>query len=372
MSKKEEKMKYYSLKKILANNCLYNVIFGERSNGKTFACLDLVLKDFCGSGYKNQAAIIRRMDTDFKQGRGQNYFKNVVAAGLVSKYTYGQWEDIFYKSGAWFLCRYDENGKRECMETPLAYAFYLSGSEHDKGNSYPYVKTIIFDEFISRYGYLPDEFVLFTNTLSTIIRQRGDVRVFMLGNTVNKYCPYFGEMGLSHVKEMKHGDIDIYTYGETGELTVAVEYTAPNIKGKTSDKYFAFDNPKLKMITRGEWEINIYPHLPAKYKPKDILFTFFVIFGDDILHADIVSINNDIFVYMHKKTTPIKDETTDYVFTEEYSAKPNYHRNILLPTDKAGQKIYDLIKADKVFFQTNDIGEIFRNYILSCGKGWKN
>ena len=36
-------MKHYSLKNILQQNALYNVIFGERSNGKTFAVLHLAL-----------------------------------------------------------------------------------------------------------------------------------------------------------------------------------------------------------------------------------------------------------------------------------------------------------------------------------------
>ena len=41
MSKaKEEQPKYYSLKNILAKNCVYNVIVGERSNGKTCSVLE--------------------------------------------------------------------------------------------------------------------------------------------------------------------------------------------------------------------------------------------------------------------------------------------------------------------------------------------
>ena len=33
------KKQYYSLKKILAENADYNIIIGERSNGKTYATL---------------------------------------------------------------------------------------------------------------------------------------------------------------------------------------------------------------------------------------------------------------------------------------------------------------------------------------------
>ena len=37
---KKEKSNYYSLDKILSKNAQYNLIFGERSNGKTYAVLN--------------------------------------------------------------------------------------------------------------------------------------------------------------------------------------------------------------------------------------------------------------------------------------------------------------------------------------------
>ena len=93
---------------------------------------------------------------------------------------------------------------------------------------------------MTRQYYLQNEFVLFTNVLSTIIRHRNDVKILMLANTVNKYCPYFKEMGLKHITEMEQGDIDVYTYG-TSSLRVAVEYCKPFAKGKASDVYFTFN-----------------------------------------------------------------------------------------------------------------------------------
>lgn len=103
--------------------------------------------------------------------------------------------------------------------------------EHDKSTSYPNITTIVFDEFLTRGSYLKDEFILFTNVCSTIIRQRNDVKIFMLGNTVNKYSPYFSEMGLSNIKNQKQGTIDIYRYGDS-DLIVAVEYCASTQSGK--------------------------------------------------------------------------------------------------------------------------------------------
>ena len=38
--KKEKKSKFYSLDGILEKDADYNIIFGERSNGKTYAALE--------------------------------------------------------------------------------------------------------------------------------------------------------------------------------------------------------------------------------------------------------------------------------------------------------------------------------------------
>jgi hypothetical protein len=229
------------------------------------------------------------------------------------------------------------------------------------------VKNIVFDEFITRSAYLPDEFILFTNTLSTIIRQRNDVKIFMLGNTVNKFCPYFNEMGLKHIKDMNQGDIDVYRVGTSG-LKIAVEYCGTSkVNRKKSDIYFSFDNPKLEMITSGIWEIDIYPHCPCKYKPKDVLYTYFVEYDGEMLQCEVVMVEGMTFTFVHRKTTPIKDEENDLVFSQRWNARPNFRRKI---TERVPlvQKLYSYFANDKVFYQDNEVGEIMRNYLLWCGK----
>ena len=155
------------------------------------------------------------------------------------------------------------------FRSPFLFWFALNDMEHDKSITYTNLTMIIFDEFLTRRGYVgsdSDEFVLLMNVISTLVRHNNNIDVWLLGNTVNKDSIYFKEMGLKHVKDMKQGDIDIYEYGDSG-LKVAVEYCdAPNKDGKPSDIYFAFDNAqsRLAMITGGAWEMNVYPHCPYK------------------------------------------------------------------------------------------------------------
>lgn len=361
------KNKHYRLDSILSKNAVYNVIFGERSNGKTYAVLEYALERFWKE--RSELALIRRWSDDFIGKRGQMMFASLVCNGdgvnAVSKITGGTWTDIYYFASKWYLCRYLEDGKRETMETPFAYGFSITAQEHDKSTSYPKIKTILFDEFLTRSMYVNDEFVLFMNTLSTIIRQRSDVKIFMLGNTVNKYCPYFAEMGLKHVKNMKQGTIDLYSYGDS-KLTVAVEYVKPNASGKDSDFYFAFDNPKLQMITSGEWEIALYDHLPRKYEHKNIMFEYFVEFDGEMLHAEIVNVDGCLFTFLHRKTTPIKDERKDLVFSREKSPLPNWAQNFLKPVNKLHERVLNVWKTEKVFYADNETGEIMRNYLQYC------
>lgn len=358
------RQKFYSLKNILSKNAQYNVIFGERSNGKTYSVLKYALTRY--ADHKEQLAIVRRWQDDYTGKRGATIFDALVSNGEVAKITGGEWSGIYYYGSRWFLCRYEDD-KRITSEEPFAYGFSISSMEHDKSTSYPDITTILFDEFLTRTTYLPDEFVLFMNVVSTIVRHRTNVTIFMLGNTVNKYCPYFREMGLTHIKDMKPGDIDIYRYGDS-DLTVAVEYTMPNKAGKESDLYFAFDNPKLAMITGGAWEIDVYPHCPVKYAPCDVLFIYYIEFAGDLLQCEVVQHDDLCFTFIHRKTTEIKDPESAVVYSPDFSPRPNYKRRINKPTNALEKRIAEHYMKDKVFYSDNEVGEIVRNYLIWCGK----
>lgn len=360
--------KYYSLRKILDKKAQYNIIIGERSNGKTFSALVYAIEQYVNTG--KQTAILRRWHEDFSGLRGATMFDALTASGKIVELTKGNYTDVYYWASRWFLCRYNEKGEREKDDTPFCYGFSLSAMEHDKSSSYPNVTTIIFDEFISRNRYLPNEFTLFTNTISTIIRQRNDVTIFMLGNTVNKYgCPYFDEMGLKHIKRMKQGDIDLYTYGES-KLRVAVEYCASKKESKASNHYFAFDNPHLQMIIGGEWEVDIYPHRPIKYTPRDILFKYFIEYDNELLRCEIVSKDNNNFTFIYPRTTKLteKEEHCELIYSPRYNVLPNWKRNIYKPRTVIEKKILEYYIRDKIFYATNEVGEIMRNYLMWCRK----
>jgi|GEM_PF-2173794 len=359
--------KYYSPTNILKKDAHYNLIIGERSNGKTYSILKIIIEKAArGEG---QGGIIRRWAEDIRGSKAANLFTGHVINGVVTDATDGEYTNIHYNAGAWYFSNWDETLKKNIdAPDPFAYAFSISQAEHFKSLSFPNITTVCFDEFLTRQAYIVDEFIQYINLLSTIIRDRNNVKIFMLGNTVNQYSPYFVEMGLRHISKMKKGDIDIYTYGDSG-LKVAVEFSDNPNKGKASDTYFAFDNPRLSMITgKGQvWELAIYPHITEelKYSRKQIKGIFFIDFDEQMLQCEIVKLPDRNFIAIHRKTTPLRDKGRNLIYSCNYDARPHYRRRITRSTGKTPLERYivDAFQKEHVFYQDNEVGEIVRNYI---------
>lgn len=357
-------MKYYSLKNILKTKSVYNVIVGERSNGKTYASLFYCLGEYLKNGAR--FVYLRRWKEDIAVKRMSNLFGSFD----ISKMTKGKFDGVVYKSGKFYLGKMSDNKKDEivCEKDCFCYALSLSDMEHDKSVSYGNVKNIVFDEFLTRQFYIRDEFVVFMNVISTVIRNNDDVKIFMLGNTVNAYSPYFDEMGLSNIKNQKQGTIDIYNYSDSN-LTVAVEYCESFENSKKSNKYFAFNNPHLQMIRNGKWELGNYKHLPNDFaiKDKNIVFSFSIYFNSDCVRCDVIETDSDCFLYMTKKTTEIKKDMLAYSldFNDVSFLRRN---NLLFDNYCISVKIRNIIASGKVYYQNNAVGETVRNYFNACKK----
>jgi len=362
-------MKYYTTERIDRKGAVYNVIFGERSNGKTYALLLKCLKEYWETG--KQMAYVRRWKEDITGRRAARLYSGIIDNDEVSKVTKGAFTGIHYWAGKWYLCNYDDGGKPIYREQDIiSFSFSLSDGEHDKSTSFPNIGTIVFDEFLTNRLYLNDEFVLFMNTVSTIVRRRTGVKIYMLGNTVNRYCPYFQEMGLTNVLEMKQGTIDFYRYGDS-ELTVAVEYCKASKPSEEADKYFAFNNPKLSMITDGAWELSLYPHLPYKYKPKDVLLVFYIDFDGQLYQGNVIEVNNTMFIYIHDKTTPINDPENSLIYSLEPKPELNYARSPMHPTNLVQKRISWFFANDRVYYQNNSIGDSINNFLKVTTGKWK-
>lgn len=366
--KSEQKLEYWNPKNILETGATYYFAYGQRGNGKTTAIMKYMLQEYIDSGYQRQGAIIRRWLDDFKGFNGPQMCDFINSQNWIEKWTKGRFNIVLYKSRMWYLANIQDGDVIESDSQPCMFGFAITAQEHYKSTQFPNVCNIMFDECISSDFYLPDEFVQYMNLLSTIIRNREGVKIFMLGNSISKFCPYFKEMGLNKVKTQKQGTIDVYSYGDSG-LKVAVEYCKTLKKSKEQNKYFAFDNPKLDMITTGGWQIANYPRLPVYYTPNEVKFKFYISFYDDLFQCNIIKSKElkSSFIFIAPKTRNIYDKKA-LIFDILPRPEKNYRRRITHPTDKIGKIIYKYFVDEKVFYANNETGDIIHNYLNWCKK----
>lgn len=368
--------KYYDIAGLLKlgeddKDIRYFISFGERSAGKSYSTAREVIKNYW---LKHKiSGIARRWDDDWGQNVAQSYFNGLVSTGEIRRITGGEWDNVYYFSHKWYLCKYDDDSDKLIKDKePFAVAFALNTWEKTKASQYPDMTLLVFEEFISRnyIGADNTEFQLFLNLVSTLARDREDFKCILLGNSIAKYGnPYFICMDIENrVLKMKPGDTVVFS-NDYNKLKIAVEYTAPPAEGKASNILFDFiDSAAARQITSGEWQLEAhYPSLPlgTKIRPADIVFSYFLIYRDNLLQADVVLQDNKYYTYFHKKTTEIKDLENDLIFDLEYHLEPNYRRDILRPYDEIGRKVAEFFHRDAVYCRDAEVGEILYSYIQS-------
>lgn len=353
---------YYDISKIDDTNATYRMIIGQRSNGKTYSVCKHIIENYFSKGEK--AAYIRRWEEDITPKNISSLFDPQLAD--IVALSAGEYNGIAYRAKEFHLVYYDEDGK-VIKRDPTAFCITASinTAEHTKGQDRGEVNLILFDEFATRAQYLPNEFIQFCNLLSSLIRDRDTAVIYMLANTVNRYCPYFEEMGLTEVDRQEQGTIDVYTYNNK-ELTVAVEYCDPvKATQKVGSKYFAFENSRLNMITSGQWELDIYPRAPYKITEDMIRKSFYVEFNGQLVKGDIISNSPDIFIFFHFQTKDIKIEPKEVLYTSEFTTSQLHCRFLKDCPTPLHKLIKDLIMKKAVCFSTNECAEVIRNWLIN-------
>lgn len=362
----KELQMYYDIGPIDDTNAVYRLIIGQRSNGKTYSVCKHMVENYFARG--ERSAYIRRYDEDIQPKHLSSLFAPHYK--LIEELSGGEYNSVYYRAKEFHLCYIDEDGKVE-RKDPVAFCVTASinTAEHTKGQDRGEIHLVLFDEFMTRTGYLKNEFIQYCNLLSSLIRNRSNTVIYMCANTVNRYCPYFEEMGLKDVETMPQGQVYVYTYNNA-DLTVAVEYCDPvKATEKVASKYFAFDNPQLEMITTGAWELMAYPHPPYKIFEEDILYKFYICFGEQILcgeiiHPTVKPHNTDLFIFIHPQTKDIEVDNLTPVYGQGFSAGICHVKYLSDCPTAVHKLIRDLICKRAVCFSSNETGEIFRNWMI--------
>lgn len=368
----KQNINYWSPDRIDETYAKIKIIYGLRSKGKTTGCLLKGLKNRLNDeDRKPQTAYIRRWEEEIKPKTDiGSLYDGILSFFNLDYESGGKYNTIIYKARKFYLARQKDGVTEYIDEKPLTICFAISQNEHYKSLSFPDVTTVVFDEFMSEnHMYLPNEFKRYTSVISTIVRSRDDVDIYLLGNTVDLNCIYWNEFRIVELfKKIKPGEL-VHYKPQNHVTDIAIEYTdGANVNGRVLNVYTDFDSSNSDMINKGKWDTDNYPHLPCGYLNTDVVYSFIVEFNYELYQGDIIQIDDNIFIYIHRKTTPIKDEENDTIYTQEPGITRNRVVGFNNPQTKIQRLITTLFNNRKVFYQDNLVGDAIDAYIKCCSQ----
>ena len=179
-------MHYYDYHRILSYNCPVNLLFGERGCGKSYGAKKYVIEQYL----KKQSLFLylRRYDNELKEifelTKGQKEFFDDI-------------KDEFKDHNLKAISR-----KFMLDGEVFGFAKRMTEAQDLKSSVYQNVKTIIIDEYpiedTRHKHYLKNEGMVILGIIDSIIRNRSDIKIFILGNAVNdlEYSPLFSFFNL--------------------------------------------------------------------------------------------------------------------------------------------------------------------------------
>ena len=186
----KERLPFYSFRRVLSYNGVYVFVIGGRGLGKTFGAKENAVKDAIYKG--KQFIYLRRYAKELSKARA-TFMADLRAKGKFPNHD-------FRITGYTLEFAHISTAKDKKREWKVAGYFQaLSTTQGEKSTAFPYVYTIIFDEFIIEKGmirYIPDEATALTNFYNTVDRYEDRVKVLFLANSVSIDNPYFIEYGI--------------------------------------------------------------------------------------------------------------------------------------------------------------------------------
>lgn len=360
---------FYDRTEIDQTGANWRIIIGQRSNGKSYSICKTIIENYFDKG--ERGAYIRRYEEMITPKNIQTLFDPHLS--LIIALSNGEYNGVFYRAKEFHLCYYEEDGSITKKDpTPFCICRAVNTWETTKGADVGIINLICYDEFLSREGYLKDEFIAFCNLCSSIIRNRKDCVIYMLANTVSKYSPYWTEFGIEGVDKMKQGEIRVYTYS-TSKMKLAIEYCAASDTTKeVNESFFAFENAQLQVIQSGEWEMASYPHAPYKIFEEDIRYRFYVYFGGQLLQGQIIhpqysKNSKDLFVFFCRQTKDIEIDDKTVLYSTNPTLSICHVRFLKDQPTEIHKLIANLILKNHMYFSNNEVGELVRSWLIDQG-----
>ena len=340
------KKTYYDITNLLSTDAQYLMLLGQRSNGKSYQVKKVVLEN----AYRDRGMFVylRRYRADLKQAYVTSYFDDMP----ISAITNGEYDTVRAINGSIYFVELNEDGTVEKRKQCGRYCA-LNEAERYKSQVFKDYNSIVYEEFITDQFYLTDEPRLLQQFVSTVARL-DEIKVFLVGNTLTRVCPYFHEWCLEGVLKQKQGTIELYHYhtSEDDTVTIAVEYCS-----NTNNKNSMFFGQSAKQIITGEWDVKELPKLPREQYEYEMIYEIELIYQSFKFCVQLlVEPNNGgriLFVY------PLTTDRKLYrIITDEFSDLPNVTTK--LDRNKRPELLMiQCLQMDKVCYSDNLTGSDF-------------
>lgn len=353
----KREIKHYNIDNLVNQNADINICWGERSNGKSYQAKHKrgVIK-YLETG--KRFILMRRFREEITNEKIEKYFEDVD----IEKLTKGKYNCITTYRKQIFLSNFDSEKFKITRGEKIGYAVALSTEQNYAGGSFLDVEDIIFEEFMTRSRYLSNEPTKLMNFYATVDRKRGTTKLWLIGNTISRVCPYLYEWGLSNIiAKQKQGTIETKEIeaGEDDIVKLAIEYCEST---GTSSHTIGWNKD---MMNDGSWQSSPQPHLPKSKKEYNILYRIgfmyqsFKFIGEFLQDKE----TKDVcwFIYPYEKEL---DEKL-VKFTDVIKPSIYYQRNIYDITIKNEnlQKLLMTFREDKIFYSTDLCGTDFKQVI---------
>lgn len=322
---------------------------GQRSNGKSFWWLAICVMEFFEFDY--HIGYVRRQKEEVTNAGIEEYFSDKNFLQWL-KDTYG-FDGVMQKEKKLYFYAMDENGKiiKE-QNTLFGKAFSLSTARNNKSLHYDMIENIIFEEFITDGAYLtsPAEWKRWNNLMSTIYRDRKG-RVILIGNTIERNCPYFREMGVNILK-LKQGTTTKFV-SQDG-IDFIVEYT-----GVTTQKNQMYVGQSAKQIVKGEWDTNEYPHLFCSLDDVEKIYKFYYCYNEFAFKCELFLYEDRKYIFVR----PYDKEDLYYnyyddIFEKGFHVENNFYSFSKKPRHK---RLWEIFLDNRVVYSDNLCGTEFNN-----------
>lgn len=355
--------KYYDIGNMLATKAQYMMLLGQRSNGKSYQVKKTLIED----AYKyiktdgeqgSRFIYLRRWVTDIKAKSVKSYFDDFTEVNregriAIKDITKNEFVDIDAWNGYIYFVGLDEKGDRYRTK-PIGR--YCALNEYERYKSQAFIKyfNIDYEEFITDSTYLNNEPTQLQQFVSTVLRE-DEGRVFLVGNTLSRVCPYFNEWCLDGVLKQKQGTIEIYHHHVKDDvIDIAVEYcTKADIKNRM------FFGQSAKQIVSGEWDTVEVPKLPRPLEEYERVYEVSVEYQSFkfILNLLVEKEMGGVIVYIYPNTSGRK---IDRILTETFSDNPFISAR--LDTSKRPEyMISECFRKGKVCYSDNLTGSDFKH-----------